>query len=99
MYVLRVYINWTLYVLLNTNYDISLLRGKKLFTRRTTKTTPNPPPKKKKKPMTSLLGITLNAHLINSLSATFLIVMNTNMGPGTIVHIFHSSTASYVCTK
>ena len=43
-----------------------------------------------------LLGITLNAHLINSLSATFLIVMNTNMGPGTIVHIFHSSTASYV---
>ena len=46
--------------------------------------------------MTSLLGIMLNAHFINSLSATFLIVMNTNMGPGTIVHIFHGSTASYV---
>ena len=43
--------------------------------------------------MNSLLGIMLKPHFINSLSATFLIVMNTNMGAGTIVHIFHSSTA------
>ena len=49
-------------------------------------------PKKKKKnskPMTYLLlGITLNAHYIDSLSA--------NMVPGTILHRFNSSMASDV---
>ena len=56
-------------------------------------------PKKKKnsKPMTYLLlGITLNAHCIDSLSATFLIVMNANMVPGTILHRFNSCTDSDV---
>ena len=49
-------------------------------------------PKKKKKnskPMTYLLlGITLNAHYIDSL--------NANMVPGTILHRFNSSMASDV---
>ena len=44
MYALKTYINRTLYILLNTNYYISLLRGKKSFTKRTTKNNP----KKKK---------------------------------------------------
>ena len=43
-----------------------------------------------------LLGITLNAHYIDSLSATFLIIMNANMVPGTILHRFNSSMASDV---
>ena len=41
-----------------------------------------------------LLGITLNAHYIDSLSATFLIIMNANMVPRTILHRFNSSMAS-----
>ena len=41
-----------------------------------------------------LLGTTLNVHCIDSLSATFLIVMNANMVPGTILHRFNSCTAS-----
>ena len=43
-----------------------------------------------------LLGITLNAHYIDSLSATFLIIMNANMVPGTILHRFNTSMASDV---
>ena len=57
----------------------------------------HPQKKKNSKPMTYLLlGITLNAHYIDSLSATFLIIMNANMVPGTILHRFNSSMASDV---